>query len=190
MLGWPQEAGFAFSSKNIQPLTSLDVLYSNSWSPSLSMLQPVSSWAQSSAQSSAWQLSVSWNTPAALIKFPTLWAAVQPCSWKSTQCCSTWPELLQNTPLAACGPRRDCCPAEDGQGSSQRSHSTSSLGGTDSSEQEAELGTKGLHKTQVQTLSTILSALLERRNHSCTHHSHLGITHMWQQLRGGQQLSA
>lgn len=35
MLGWPQEAGFAFSSKNIQPLTSLDVLYSNSWSPSL-----------------------------------------------------------------------------------------------------------------------------------------------------------
>lgn len=43
---------------------------------------------------------------------------------------------------------------------------------------------------QVQTLSTILPALQERRNHSCTHHSHLGITHIWQQRRGVQQLSA
>lgn len=50
-------------------------------------------------------------------------------------------------PLAACGPRRDSYPAEDGQSSSQHSHSTRSLGGTDNSKQEAELGTKGSHKT-------------------------------------------
>lgn len=73
-------------------------------------------------------------------------------------------------------------PAEDGQGNSQHSLHTRSLGGTDNSEQKAELGTKGLHNrllSQVQTLSIILPVLQERRNHSsypsltCGHYSHL-----------------
>lgn len=51
----------------------------------------------------AWQFNVFWNTPV-LMKFPTLWDVVQPCSWKSAWCCSTWPWLLQNTPMVACVP--------------------------------------------------------------------------------------
>lgn len=155
MLGWPQEAEFAFSSKNIQPLTSLDVLYSNSWSPSLSMLQPVS---QARADP-AWQLSTSCCSD----KIPTLWDALQPCSWKSTHCCSTWPELLQNTPLCSQEGLLPC------RGGTRQLTAFPQHQDLTAVSRELSWELKGYTQqlwAQVQTLSTSLPALQERRNHS------------------------
>lgn len=73
--------------------------------------------------------------PAALTKFPPFGMHFSPAAGKAHTVVPPGQSCYRTPP---CAPRRDSCPAEEGQGSSQHSHST---------EQGAELGAQGLHTT-------------------------------------------
>lgn len=172
ILGWSQRAGYASSSHDIQSLTSLDVLYTSSWGlPSPSGSQPLLKHRTQADADPLWQFSMFCSSPV-LIKFPILWAAVEPCSWKSTNC-STCLELLQNTPVVAYAHRKDptewLCWAHQGYWCSQQppallSHLTRRVSNVSvkSSRCGPELEAKGLH-------NGLLSLCANTRHHpSCS----------------------
>lgn len=184
MLGWPQEAGFAFSSKNIQPLTSLDVLYSNRWSPSLSVLQPVSSWAGSSAQSRpslAVQCVLKHSCCSDKISHPlgsssALQLEKHMLLFHLARAATEHPPWLPVVPGGT--------PALQRMDKAAHSIPTApgALDELTTSSRKLSWELKGYTKRfsgQVQTLSTILPVLQERRNHSSYppltygHYSHL-----------------
>lgn len=197
MLGWPQEAGFAFSSKNIQPLTSVDVLYSNSWSPSLSTLQPVSSWARSSAQS----------RPSLAVQHVLKHSC---CSDKISHPlgCSSTLQLEKHTllfhlaraateypPGCLCSQEGPCTPALQ-----RMDRATHSIPSTPGASEELTTASRKL-SWELKGYTTGFSAKCKHSVSSFlfskkegitphTHHSHVGITHIWQQRSRVQQLSA
>lgn len=194
MLGWPQEAGFAFSSKNIQPLTSLDVLYSNSWSPSL--LQAAASLFLSTELSPEQTQPGSSACPETLL---LLWQNFPPSGMQFNPAAGKAHTVV--APGLSCYRIPPWLPVLPGgtpalQRMDRAAHSIPTAPGaleeltTASRKLSWELkGYTTGSSAQVQTVSSFLFSKKEGTTPH-TQHSHLGITHIWQQHREVQQLSA